>query len=96
MGPAFNHELKIWPRYFKRVRDGQKTFEVRLNDRDFQPGDTIVLREWEPESDTAPGRYTSDLFFVLITYVFHGDGTNGVMPGYVVFGIEATTKAEGA
>lgn len=41
------HELKCWPQYFCRVADGSKTFECRVNDRGFQPGDIIVLREWD-------------------------------------------------
>lgn len=43
------HELKIWPQYYCRVADGSKTFEVRDNDRGFQSGDTVVLKEWDPE-----------------------------------------------
>lgn len=43
------HELKIWPQYFCRVADGTKTFEVRKNDRGFQPGDAVWLREWDPK-----------------------------------------------
>lgn len=43
------HELKTWPQYFCRVADGSKTFEVRENDRGFQPGDTVVLKEWDAE-----------------------------------------------
>jgi hypothetical protein len=42
------HELKIWPQYFCRVLDGSKTFEVRKNDRGFQPGDHVVLHEYDP------------------------------------------------
>lgn len=42
------HELKIWPQYYKRVADGTKTFEIRENDRGFQQGDTVILREWNP------------------------------------------------
>ncbi len=42
------HELKIWPQYYCRVADGSKTFEVRKNDRGFQPGDTVVLKEFDP------------------------------------------------
>lgn len=44
-----NHELKIWPQYYRRVADGSKTFEIRDNDRGFQAGDTVRLREWDPE-----------------------------------------------
>lgn len=43
------HELKIWPQFYCRVKDGSKTFEVRNNDRNFQRGDMVVLREWDPE-----------------------------------------------
>jgi hypothetical protein len=42
------HELKIWPQFYCRVADGSKTFEVRENDRGFQPGDTVTLHEWDP------------------------------------------------
>ena len=39
------HDLKIAPEYFDAVDSGEKTFEIRLNDRDFKVGDTVVLRE---------------------------------------------------
>ncbi len=42
------HELKIWPQYYCRVADGSKTFEIRKNDRAFQSGDTVILKEWDP------------------------------------------------
>lgn len=42
------HELKIWPQYYCRVAAGTKTFEVRKNDRGFQPGDVVILREYDP------------------------------------------------
>lgn len=51
------HELKIWPQYYCRVADGSKTFEVRKNDRGFQPGDDVTLREWDEtkeEVDVSP------------------------------------------
>lgn len=48
-GVSMIHELKIWPQYYCRVADGSKTFELRKNDRGFQPGDIVVLREWEPD-----------------------------------------------
>lgn len=42
-----HHKIKIWPEYFKEVLSGQKTFEVRVNDRNYQSGDTVTLQEWE-------------------------------------------------
>lgn len=44
------HELKIWPQYYCRVADGSKTFELRNNDRGFQVGDEVVLREYNPNT----------------------------------------------
>ena len=49
------HELKIWPQYYCRVFDGSKTFEIRKNDRGFQPGDIVVLREYDPTPYEKPG-----------------------------------------
>jgi hypothetical protein len=51
------HELKIWPQYYCRIEDGSKTFEVRNNDRGFQPGDEVVLREWSPDTETKTDHY---------------------------------------
>lgn len=44
------HHLKIWPKYYERVLNGSKTFEVRENDRDYQTGDLVVLQEWDPKT----------------------------------------------
>lgn len=41
------HELKCWPSSFERISDGTKTFEVRRDDRGFQMGDVLRLREWD-------------------------------------------------
>ncbi len=42
------HELKIRPEYFKAAKAGDKTCEVRKNDRGFKVGDTLRLREYQP------------------------------------------------
>jgi len=41
------HELKTWNEYFEEVFMGHKTFEIRKNDRNFQKGDTLILKEWK-------------------------------------------------
>jgi Domain of unknown function (DUF3850) len=43
------HDLKCWPTYFEAIRNGRKTYEIRLNDRNYKVGDTLWLREWNPE-----------------------------------------------
>ena len=38
---------KISPEYFEKILTGEKTFEYRINDFDCQPGDILVLDEYE-------------------------------------------------
>lgn len=42
------HELKTWPEFYRAVQDNKKTFELRYNDRNYQVGDELLLREFEP------------------------------------------------
>lgn len=39
------HELKILDVYFAEVINGNKTFEIRKNDRNFVEGDVVELKE---------------------------------------------------
>jgi hypothetical protein len=44
------HELKIWPEYWAAVRAGDKTFEYRLNDRNYKSGDLVRLTYFDPKT----------------------------------------------
>lgn len=44
------HELKIYPEHFKEVLLGLKKVEIRLNDRNYQVGDTLLLNEYNPNT----------------------------------------------
>jgi hypothetical protein len=59
------HELKIWSEYFNAIREGRKTYELRRNDRGFEVGDTLVLREYKPETEL----YTDREIHVVVTGV---------------------------
>lgn len=37
------HYLKIEQPYYDAVKEGNKTFEIRFNDRGYQKGDTVEL-----------------------------------------------------
>lgn len=50
------HELKTLPEPFGAVRKGLKTAELRYDDRDFMPGDTLILKEWKPGKKKFTGR----------------------------------------
>jgi len=78
-----NHRLKIDPYYFAEVLAGRKTFEVRLNDRNFLHRDTIELHEW------AQGKYTGRFVMAKITFLMCG-GHYGISPEYVVFSFKIT------
>ena len=70
------HQLKIWPQYYCRVADGTKTFEIRKNDRAFQSGDTVVLREWNPNpqnstTDSPKGYTDSKALKFRIGYIHY-------------------------
>ncbi|AWD90871.1 RNA-binding protein [Enterobacteria phage vB_EcoS_IME18] len=46
------HKLKIAPVHFIGVMNGTKTAEFRVNDRNFQVGDILELREFERDEFT--------------------------------------------
>jgi hypothetical protein len=76
------HELKCWPEYYKYVRDGSKPFEVRKNDRNYQVGDILNLKEWHPDNG-----YTGVGTQVVVTYILSSNIFNPLPAGFVVMGI---------
>jgi hypothetical protein len=74
------HELKTWPQYYEQVRNGSKRFELRRDDRPFAVDDLLILREWEPASET----YTGYVTVAVITSIVRGEW---LAPGYVALGI---------
>jgi hypothetical protein len=84
------HDLKIWPEYFGAVVSGLKPFEVRRNDRQFEVGDHLRLREWGPTAKEYTGRQAT----ARISYVLHG-GQFGIEEGVVVMGLSDIELARG-
>lgn len=80
------HELKTLRPYFQAIVDFRKTFELRRNDRDFQEGDYLHLREW----DTNEGGYTGRTVARRVVYVLKNSATapfTGLQEGHVVMAI---------
>ncbi|WP_391574523.1 ASCH/PUA domain-containing protein [Cohnella sp.] len=78
------HVLKCWTQYYQAVKSGAKPFEIRLNDRDYQVGDTLILKEFKPFGEAIGGGYLGDGQIVrTITYMTDFEQ----QPGYVVLGI---------
>ncbi len=58
-------EKKVWPKFFQKILDGNKTFELRLAGFECKPGDVLVLREWDPGTK----KYTGRVIEKKVTYV---------------------------
>lgn len=63
-------EKKAWPETFELVMTGKKRFDVRLNDVDIEEGDSVLLREWNPNTKEYTGREIE----VVATYIFKTKG----------------------
>jgi len=75
-----HHDLKILPKYYRAIEKGTKTFEVRFNDRNYQVGDILELKE------CLGGEYSGRYIRAEITYVL--DDPEYCKEGYVVLGIK--------
>jgi hypothetical protein len=47
---------KTWPELFKKVKSGQKKFDLRVADFKIKKGDVLVLEEWDPKLKKYTGR----------------------------------------
>jgi hypothetical protein len=82
------HILKCRPEFFRAVQSGEKTFEIRLNDRGYQIGDVLILSEYDP----ATARYSGEHVSRRVTYLTSAYQAEG----YVVMSLipaEGETRA---
>lgn len=78
------HDLKVWPAAYRAVADGYKNFELRKNDRYFQIGDWLNLKEWDPVVEEYSGYETQR----MVRYIFDPSEWPffGLAKGYVILG----------
>jgi hypothetical protein len=76
-----NHELKIHPEFYKDVLLGLKKVEIRLNDRNYQENDLLILNEFDPKTE----KYTGSQVKRKVDYVLKN--IDGLCPDYVVLQI---------
>jgi hypothetical protein len=83
-------EKKVWAEYFNDILSGIKNFELRLNDSEYNIGDILVLKEWNPETK----KFTGRLIEKKITYILKTKDLNFWSKdeiekyGYLVFGLQ--------
>lgn len=81
------HELKTWPQFFARIFTGQKKFELRKDDRHYEIGDSLHLKEFDPTSNEYTGREK----IVQVVYVLRGTEETeafGLRNGYCIMSIQ--------
>lgn len=81
------HALKCWPEYFQSLWDGTKTLELRLNDRDFAVGDTLLQREYEPVTRFYSGRWLR----CRVTHIVTGPW---LAPGHIAMSVKEEARGE--
>lgn len=81
------HELKCVSEPFQVKWEGNKNWEFRKNDRNYQKGDVLREREYDLASDSYSGRE----IFEEVTWILAG-GSFGVPEGYVIMSTKEVAK----
>ena len=76
-----NHELKIHPEYYNQILLGLKKVEIRLNDRNYQENDLLILNEFDPKTE----RYTGSQLKRKVDFIIRD--VAGLNPDYVIMQI---------
>lgn len=74
------HTIKSIPRFYEPLIKGQKTFEIRFNDRGYQVGDRLIIAEYLESVMRHTGRF-SEWTVVYVTAFAQKEG-------WVVLGVE--------
>lgn len=74
------HDIKISSIFFADSRDGIKPFELRKNDRNYNTGDILKMREYRD------GEMTGNVIRKEITYVL--EDFEGLKQGYCILGVK--------
>lgn len=81
------HKLKCATSYFRAIERGEKTFEVRLNDRGFSVGDILELVEQrEVRIKDGVRIEDGDTLRTRVTYLLSG-GQFGIAADHVVMSV---------
>lgn len=86
------HELKSWPAFFGPIVAGVRTHELRRNDRGFSVGDSLLLREFDPDR----GEYTGAEHLVHVTSLTSAGApcavsAEGLHPDFCILSIATDT-----
>lgn len=83
------HDLKLNQQYYYAVKDGDKTFEVRKNDRNFQTEDLVHFRIVDDDGNDLGYEIPEYFIISFVLKVFEGLTDN-----YVAFSIKKLGDAK--
>jgi hypothetical protein len=83
------HELKTVKPHFSAVWSKIKRMEIRNNDRNFQLGDVLHMREYDLDKKEYSGRY----MLVDVIHILPG-GQFGIHPDHCVMSIKIFRKIQ--
>ena len=85
------HELKTWHDYFEMMWRGDKTFELRRNDRDYKVGDLLLLREYDEKA----GAYMPRSMLMHVTCVVKDVPAFGLQDGFCIMSVVEISRDGG-
>ncbi|WGY01802.1 DUF3850 domain-containing protein [Nocardioides sp. QY071] len=89
------HQIKSWSKFFRPIVAGERSHELRRNDRDYQVGDILILREYDPEA----GDYTGSACEAVVTSMTSQErpcavSDEGLNAGFCILSIRVTAMTE--
>ena len=80
------HSIKILPQYFEDIYHNRKPFEFRKNDRNYLPGDLVILNEYDGKD------YTGRCMALLIKEVYKLGTVYPEFKDFVIFTFTVINK----
>jgi hypothetical protein len=84
------HVLNTFEKNFERIHSGKKRFEMRPNDKNYQEGDELMIKEVVSLSfhgaEQAVATYTGRIFHCRVDYILNGP-RYGVERGHCIMSI---------
>ena len=77
-------ELKTWKEFFQQTWLGVKAFELRKDDRNYEEGDILILREWDQYNNCYTGRQVTRRVDYVLKFA---SPEFGLAPGYAILGV---------
>lgn len=76
------HTVKCETEWLDAVIAGDKTFELRYDDRGYEVGDYLALEEWDPQTQ----EYKGQIVIVKVIYAFKDE--RWLQPNTIAMSIE--------